>query len=338
MRMGGARHSLSRQPSPPFLPQLVSCSLFITICCSLLLLLHFYLRPGPRLEYLSDDRLQMASGIADDLKLDKLDGHTKPRMIQLANGVLMPVLGFGTAGLGEHTKNATLCALQTGYRLLDSAQAREWYNEEAVGESIRLSGIHREELFLVSKLHPRNFGYRITMQQFAKSLEDLGTSYLDLFLLHYPKCFSSICASTNNEVTWHESWKALEDLYHDKKVKAIGVSNFDLEELKELLSLAEVKPAILQRYSDPFHSDRGIQDYCLKEHIQYMGYSTLGSQWFLRGYGFNPVVLQWALKHHQVVIPRSSNPNRIKENFDSLSCELGREDLVQINALDGEVP
>lgn len=133
-------------------------------------------------------------------------------------------------------------------------------------------------------------GYEVTKQQFSTSLQDLGTSYLDLFLLHYPRCFPSICSNVKSAGSWQESWKALEELHDDLKIRAIGVSNFNEEELRELLGSARIKPSVVQRNSDPFSADVEIQAFCQKEGIQYMGYSSLGSQWLMRGYAINPVL------------------------------------------------
>uniref|UniRef100_A0A7I4E8R9 NADP-dependent oxidoreductase domain-containing protein n=1 Tax=Physcomitrium patens TaxID=3218 RepID=A0A7I4E8R9_PHYPA len=273
----------------------------ITLACTLLLLLHFRSRPDPINPLLRGDsrHFKVARGTADQTwrtaSREVISDSENPVMhdsgvVVLPNGVHMPRLGFGTAGLGGMTERATSWALQAGYRLLDSAQATEWYNEKAVGKAIRSSHIARDKLFIVSKLHPRHLGYEVTKQQFSTSLQDLGTSYLDLFLLHYPRCFPSICSNVKSAGSWQESWKALEELHDDLKIRAIGVSNFNEEELRELLGSARIKPSVVQRNSDPFSADVEIQAFCQKEGIQYMGYSSLGSQWLMRGYAINPVL------------------------------------------------
>lgn len=242
--------------------------------------------------------------------------------------------------------------------MIDSAQATEWYNEKAVGRAIRSSNIRRDELFLVSKLHPRHLGYDVTREQFSTSLQDLGTSYLDLFLLHYPRCFSAICSDVIPTGSWQESWKALEELHDELKVRAIGVSNFNKEELQELVAYARIKPSVVQRNSDPFSPDVEIQEYCKQEGIQYMGYSTLGSQWLMRGFSTNPVlndpliqgisvaqgctsaqvVLSWALQKNQVVVPRSSNRLRISENLEAPRCNLNRMQVTRIDDMHRHLP
>eukprot|EP00245_Coleochaete_scutata_P006127 TRINITY_DN20287_c0_g1_i1.p1 TRINITY_DN20287_c0_g1~~TRINITY_DN20287_c0_g1_i1.p1 ORF type:complete len:362 (-),score=65.58 TRINITY_DN20287_c0_g1_i1:48-1133(-) len=277
---------------------------------------------------------------------------------KLANGAMIPSIGFGTAGLGDDTKQAVTWALKAGYRLLDSAQAREWYQENEVGIAIQESGIPRSELFLVSKLHPRHIGYAITRDRFEDSLRDLGTSYLDLFLLHYPWCFSGICGEFQPVGTWHESWRALEDLHAAGKARAIGVSNFDVDELRELLRIAKVRPMVVQARSDPFEPNRALQELCKKENLQFMGYSTLGNQWRFQGYQDNPVLtnptvksvaeehgcspaqvaLKWALENGQVVIPRSSDPGRIRENLETPRCKLTQRNVEAIDRLEGKIP
>jgi len=150
----------------------------------------------------------------------------------------------------------------------------------------------------------------------------------------------------------------LEDLHDNLKIRAIGVSNFDKEELKELVAFARIKPLVVQRNSDPFSSDLKVQEFCHQEGIQYMGYSTLGSQWLMRGVSTNPVlkhptiqrisvaqnctcaqvVLSWALQKHQVVVPRSSNYAHIVENLNAQNCYLPDIQVKEIDALDGHVP
>eukprot|EP00850_Spirogloea_muscicola_P004036 SM000017S02776 [mRNA] locus=s17:171261:174279:- [translate_table: standard] len=281
----------------------------------------------------------------------------------------LPRLGFGTAGLGDQTDVAVLQALREGYRpvlLLDSAQAREWYREDLVGDAIWRSGAPRHELFLVSKLHPRHLGFASTIEHFEDSLTDLNTPYLDAFLLHYPACFPAICSDGHGTGTWKDRqvypavkgrplWKALEHLYKANRVRAIGVSNFSEEELQELLEVATIAPHIVQSRSDPLAADIRLQAFCKKSGIQYMGYSTLGSQWLMLGHATNPVLnhpvikglaeghscssaqvaLKWAMAKGQVVIPRSSSPERMAENFRAAECNLTAEDLVKVDRLDG---
>ncbi|CAI6005528.1 unnamed protein product, partial [Closterium sp. NIES-65] len=281
--------------------------------------------------------------------------------VRLWNGVMMPRLGFGTAGLGEETERAVGWALEAGYRLFDSAQAREWYREDAVGAAIAQHNVSRNQLFLVSKLHPRHHGHAITRERFSDSLRDLRVPYLDLFLLHYPFCFPAICgdagAAAATGAGWLDSWRALEELYQRGAVRAIGVSNFGRDELLELIAQAEVKPHVLQRNSDPLRADKDLQSLCAQHGIAYMAYSSLGSQHliFSDSPSHNPVldhpvikaiaarracspaqvVLKWGLLKGQVVIPRSRNKEHIRENLEAWRCGLGMGDVAEIDRLDG---
>lgn len=279
-------------------------------------------------------------------------------MAKLSNGVLIPKLGFGTAGLGEGTREAATWALESGYRLFDSAQAREWYREDLLGAALTASSVPRKDLFLVSKLHPKHSGYALTKERFGDSLRDLAAPYLDLFLLHYPWCFAGICGDHQPAGTWQDSWRALEELYDEGKVRAIGVSNFDEAEFKTLLRVARVRPHVVQRHSDPFSPDTRMREVCAEEGVVYMGYSTLGSQWLLQGFAASPVlshavvteiglrrtctpaqvVLKWALSKGQVVIPRSGNKQRMRDNLDAWSCRLMEEDIAAVDGLAGTVP
>ncbi|KAL3147234.1 hypothetical protein ABBQ32_002729 [Trebouxia sp. C0010 RCD-2024] len=253
----------------------------------------------------------------------------------LNNGMLMPRIGFGTAGLGELTSQAVHDALLAGYTLFDTAQAPEWYREDLVGQAIHNSSTPRSTLFLTTKLHPRHHGFNSTLRQMQTSFANLCTDYLDLVLLHYPRCWMELCGDGKIHGSWQDSWRALEQLVAAGKVRSLGVSNFDLNELRELWQMAKVKPAVVQRNSDPLSPDTLVQLYARMTGMQYQGYSTLGSQWLMKGYDHNPVlthpavvkaaategrsaaqvVLRWAVQHGQAVIPRSSQPDRITANI-----------------------
>jgi diketogulonate reductase-like aldo/keto reductase len=289
------------------------------------------------------------------------DGETSDAVsgfARLNTGALMPLVGFGTAGLGEATERAVLWALEAGYRSIDSAQAREWYREDLVGSAVAKSGVPREALFLTSKLHPRHLGYDATLTQFQASLDDLRVEYVDLFLLHYPRCWGSLCEG-NPEGTWQDSWRALEALHADGKARAIGVSNFDEADLTTLARFATVEPAVVQRNSDVFSADLGARVLCTARGWQYEAYSSLGSQWLMKGHRTNPVlrapavvalaerrgvspaavVLRWALDKGQVVIPRSSNRERIAENLRVLEMpRLTESEMDELDKLDGHPP
>ncbi len=176
--------------------------------------------------------------------------------VTLRGGGRMPRVGFGTAGLGDGTATAVRAALAAGYTLLDSAQAREWYREDLVGQALRDAPVPRHALFITSKIHPRHLGFDASAARLASSLAELQTDYLDLLLLHYPECWGDLCGGVAPAGTWRESWRALEAMHAAGSVRALGVSNFDAAQLRQLLAWARVPPAVVQAHSDPFAQAR----------------------------------------------------------------------------------
>lgn len=279
-------------------------------------------------------------------------GPTAPRA-KLHNGLEMPMLGLGCSS--RLRRAHVLGALQEGYRLVDTAQAKRWsYNESEVGDAVLESGIPREQIFIQTKIFPEDLGYEATLRAFPGSLERLKTTWVDSLLLHKPRCWKEACIK-DPEGTWQESWKALEELYEAGKVKAIGICDVDDALLDELLQ-QKVKPHIIQNWMDPFRQDAHIRERCRAEGIQYQAYSTLGPQWVhFRGHAQNPVltspllqdiarehnrtvaqvVLNWALGHGVAVIPASKDPGRRRSNLNSLDFKLSAEEVQSIDALDG---
>jgi diketogulonate reductase-like aldo/keto reductase len=179
--------------------------------------------------------------------------------VTLRSGARMPRVGFGTAGLGERTAVAVGAALAAGYRLLDSAQAREWYREDLVGEALAATALPREAVFVTTKIHPRHLGYAATAERVAVSLRELRTRHVDLLLLHYPSCWGDLCGGDTPAGTWRDSWRALEAAKAAGQARALGVSNFDAAQLRELLAWAKEPPDVVQAHSDPFSQARGAQ-------------------------------------------------------------------------------
>ncbi len=161
-----------------------------------------------------------------------------PPPLQLSTGALMPAVGFGCAG--RLRKPVLLNAIEAGYTLFDTAQAKEWYLESELGDAIAESRVNRSSLFITTKIHPRDLGEARTLAALPRSLRALRTSYVDALLLHYPRCFGDLCAE-RAEGTWRESWRALEALHAQGFARAIGVSNFGEAELTELLAFATVR-------------------------------------------------------------------------------------------------
>ncbi|MHC1750877.1 MAG: aldo/keto reductase [Cellulosilyticaceae bacterium] len=252
--------------------------------------------------------------------------------VVLNNGIKMPIVGFGTFKVedGMQTVEAVKHALQTGYRHIDTAAI--YNNEEGVGEGIRKSGVPREEIFLVSKVWNSDQGYEKTLEAFELSLKKLGTDYLDLYLIHWPKALNK------------ETWKALEHLYKEGRVKAIGVSNFKEHHLEELLEVATVKPMVNQVELHPQLAQPELVAYCKAQDIQIEAWGPL-----MQGKVFEiplmkelaqkynrtvaQLTLRWGIQKDTVVIPKSINPSRIEGNFDVFNFEITPEDMARIETL-----
>ena len=255
--------------------------------------------------------------------------------IQLNNGITMPQQGLGVFQVTDQSvcKESVLTALQTGYRLIDTAAC--YGNERAVGEAVRESGIAREELFLTSKVWIQDAGYDRTMRSFEKTLENLGTDYLDLYLIHMPYG------------DYHGSWRTMEELLWAGKVKAIGVCNFLPDRLCDLILSHEVIPAVNQIELHPFCQQRKLRQIMAQYQIRPMAWapfaegmngifrhpvlSAIGAQ-----YGKTPaqVVLRWLRQEGIIAIPKSVHAQRIQENFAVDDFQLSPPDMVQIQALD----
>lgn len=270
----------------------------------------------------------------------------------LSNGEAMPAVGFGTC-LGSQTFAAVTTALKSGYRLLDTAQAREWYNEDEVARAFLTSGVEREGIWITTKLHPRDLGYDSTLEAVKRSMERFHTGYIDLFLLHYPRCWESLCGKEHMpKGTWHESWRALEAAYAAGHVRAIGVSNFSPQELRELAAFAKEGPHVVQSWADPLHQGRPERAVAESIGAVYTAYSSLGTQWNERP---NPVLahpvlteigaehnvtsaevtLAWALAHGMAVIPRSTNASHQRASLRAGDLKLSDKELAAIDKLDG---
>ncbi|KMM39042.1 aldo/keto reductase [Guptibacillus hwajinpoensis] len=255
------------------------------------------------------------------------------KRVTLSNGVKMPYLGFGVfkLGDGEETTNAVKIALETGYRGIDTASY--YGNEESVGRAIKESGVEREDLFITSKVWNDEQGYNATLRAFERSLERLQTDYLDLYLIHWPV-----------PGLYTETWQALEKLYHEGKVCAVGVSNFEPHHLEAISKISSVKPVINQIEFHPELLQGEVRDYCLSKGIQVEAWSPLKRGQVLnepviqtigKQHGKTPaqVVLRWCLQHDIVLNVKSSKEERIKENADLFDFELTEEEMVSIDSL-----
>ncbi|KDE48947.1 glyoxal reductase [Geobacillus sp. CAMR12739] len=251
----------------------------------------------------------------------------------LHNGVKMPWVGLGVYKVkeGEEVRSAVRTALEIGYRHVDTAAFYE--NEEGVGQAIRESGIPREQVFVTTKVWNTDQGYETTLKAFDKSLKKLGFDYVDLYLVHWPV-----------KGKYKETYKALEKLYKDGYVRAIGVSNFQIHHLQDVMADCEIKPMVNQVEYHPRLTQKELLTFCRENGIQLEAWSPLMRGEILseptivdigRKYGKTPaqVVLRWDLQRGVVTIPKSVTPARIKENADIFDFSLTDEEMKQIDAL-----
>lgn len=253
----------------------------------------------------------------------------------LRNGVKMPYLGLGTYKSdtdGNEVADVVKVALELGYRHIDTASV--YKNETGIGKGIKESTVPREELFIVSKVWNADQGYESTLQSFQDSLERLQLDYLDLFLVHWPV-----------KGKYKDTWRALEYLYAEKKVKAIGVSNFLQHHLEDVMIDAKIVPMVNQMEFHPYLVQQDLIDFCNKNTIQYEAWSP-----FMVGKVFTldfskdlakkhdksiaQIILRWNLQKGVVTIPKSVHANRIAANADIFDFELSKEDVAYLDSLD----
>ncbi|NJP25885.1 aldo/keto reductase [Microbispora sp. SCL1-1] len=256
--------------------------------------------------------------------------------ITLNNGVRMPQLGLGVWRMtDDEAEKAVTTAIESGYRSIDTATL--YGNEEGVGRALRASGVPREELFVTTKLWNDQQGHDEALRAFDESMRRLGLETLDLYLIHWP---------APRRGKYVETWKALEKLYADGRVRAIGVSNFGVDTLERLLAEATVTPAVNQVELHPLFAQRALRGFHAERGIVTEAWSPLGQGKGLLDlpvlaeigakYGKTPaqVVLRWHIQLGNVVIPKSVTPSRIRENIDVFDFALSPEDMATINGLD----
>ena len=250
--------------------------------------------------------------------------------VKLNNGVEMPMAGIGTFLLSPQEAEAScISALQDGYRLIDTANA--YVNEKAVGRAMKKSGIAREEIFLETKLWPSFYN---DVEEEEKTLQRLDTDTIDLLLIHQP---------AGNYIA---GYRLMEQAYKAGKVRAIGLSNFNEEQIREILSVCEVRPAVLQTEIHPYSQEKGLKEFLSKEDIVIQAWYPLGHgdaallqepvfAKLAEKYGKSnaQIILRWHMQAGNVVIPGSKNPEHIRANFDLFDFELTAEEMQEIQKL-----
>ncbi|NOV02677.1 aldo/keto reductase [Paenibacillus planticolens] len=255
----------------------------------------------------------------------------------LHNGIQMPWFGLGVFKVEEGSEviSSVKAAIRNGYRSIDTAAvyANETGVGQAIAEALQENGLAREELFVTSKVWNADLGYESTIAAYEASLAKLGLDYLDLYLIHWPV-----------KGKYKEAWRALETLYKEGRVKAIGVSNFHIHHLEDVLKDAEIKPMVNQVELHPLLSQQELLSYCKEQNIQLEAWSplmqgqlldhpVLGEIASTHGKSVAQVILRWDLQHGIVTIPKSIKEHRIVENANVFDFTLTNEEMARIDAL-----
>ena len=257
-------------------------------------------------------------------------------IVILNNGVNMPNIGFGTSLIErEECVNNIKQALQAGYRHIDTASA--YKNEIYIGQAIKESKISREEIFVTSKVWKDSMGYENTIKSFNNSLQNLGLEYIDLFLIHWPR--------NNDEKLNIDTWKALEDLYKQKKVRAIGLSNFLKHHLEIILNNCEIVPMVDQLEFHPGLTRQETLNFCKEKNIVVEAWAPLGKGKMLQNEDLvrisnkysksvAQICIKWCLQNDVVPLPKTTNWNRMLENKDVFDFTISDEDMKFINNME----
>jgi 2,5-diketo-D-gluconate reductase A len=256
-------------------------------------------------------------------------------VITLNNGVTIPQLGFGVFQIPpDQTKQATLAALEVGYRHIDTAEM--YGNESQVGEAVRESGIDRDDVFVTSKLSNAFHAYDDALSAFDQTLKDLGFDYLDLFLVHWP------LPEVGDYV---ETWRAMEEIYRSGRVKAIGVSNFQRDHLQRLFAETDVVPAVNQIEVHPYLAQDDLRAYGARHGVETEAWSPIAQGKVLddpvlvaigerHGKSSAQVTLRWHIQRGDIVFPKSVTRSRVEENFDIFDFRLTDQEMGEVSQLD----
>ena len=257
--------------------------------------------------------------------------------VTLNNGIEMPILGFGVFQIPNESEceQAVIDAIKTGYRLIDTAAS--YQNETAVGNAIKKSGVPRNELFITTKLWASDMGYENTKLAFQKSIDKLQLDYLDLYLIHQP--YGDVFGS----------WKAMQELYHEGKIKAIGVANFHPDRVMDLIINSGFTPAINQIETHPFHQQIETHQFLTDNNVQIQSWGpfaegkndifnneTLKTIAVKYNKSVAQIILRWLTQRGIIAIPKSVRKERMKENFDVFTFELSETEMQTITTLDNK--
>lgn len=254
--------------------------------------------------------------------------------VRLNNGIMMPAIGFGVYQIpASDTERIVTDALEAGYRMIDTASS--YFNEREVGEAVRHSGIRREDLFITTKLWVQDHEYEDTLRAFDTSMKKLGLDYLDLYLIHKPYG------------NYYAAWRAMEKLYKEGRVRAIGVTSFSNERLQDLFLHNEIKPAVNQIETNPFFQQKEANSFLQREGIQHEAWAPFAEG--KDGIFTNPVldkiaqahgktvgnvILRWLNQRNIVVIPKSVHKERMAENLNIFDFTLSDAEMEAISSLD----
>lgn len=257
------------------------------------------------------------------------------KQVRLYNGVMMPSVGFGTFQIPvQETERCVSDALETGYRMIDTAEA--YFNEKEVGDAIRNSGLRRDEIFVSTKLWVQNYETEDALRAFDRSMKRLGLDYVDLYMLHKPYG------------NYYAAWRVLERLYKEGRIKAIGVTSFTDERLQDLFLHNEIKPMVNQIETNPWCQQKIANTFLSREGIQQQAWSpfaegkdgifqnpVLTEIAHAHGCTVGQVILRWLNQRGVVVLPKSVHKERMAENFDIFKFTLSDAEMQRIAGLDG---
>jgi len=263
----------------------------------------------------------------------------------LSNGIKIPSIGFGTWQIpnGDEAYNSTLWALTAGYRHIDTAAA--YGNEESIGRALRDCGIKREDIFITSKLKAELKGYEVAKKEFAKTIKRLGVEYLDLYLIHAPKPWDKDTDGTEYAELNVETWKAFIDLYKEGQIRSIGVSNFHPEHLKPIIDKTGFAPHVNQIFLCPGANQQETINFSKPYGILIEAYSPFATgrlfkieilQSMAEKYhkSMAQIALRWSLQKGYLPLPKSTTPERIKNNLDVFHFEIAESDMLIIDQIE----